>query len=106
MTQSVVIGLFCSDWSDDPVCCDWSTLLIGQIMDKFVTNRHSFVQEVRMVLLTTHFRQFVIGSFVWETITPFICTLIFESFQTIYIHKQLYYSPHERGTLTCEVLLV
>jgi len=27
MTQSVVIGLLCSDWSDAPVCCDWSTLL-------------------------------------------------------------------------------
>jgi len=27
MTQSVVIGLLCSDWSDDPVCCDWFTLL-------------------------------------------------------------------------------
>jgi len=25
--QSFVIGLLCSDWSDDPVCCDWSTLL-------------------------------------------------------------------------------
>jgi len=23
MTQSVVIGLLCSDWSDGPVCCDW-----------------------------------------------------------------------------------
>jgi len=22
-----VIGLLCSDWSDDSVCCDWSTLL-------------------------------------------------------------------------------
>jgi len=27
MTQSVVIGLLCSDWSDGPVCFDWSTLL-------------------------------------------------------------------------------
>jgi len=27
MTQSVVIGLLYSDWSDDPVCLDWSTLL-------------------------------------------------------------------------------
>jgi len=25
MTQSVVIDLL-SDWSDDPACCDWSTL--------------------------------------------------------------------------------
>jgi len=24
MAQSVVIGLLCSDWSDDSVCCDWS----------------------------------------------------------------------------------
>jgi len=27
MTQSVVIGLVRSDWSDDPVCCDWSSPL-------------------------------------------------------------------------------
>jgi len=27
MTQSVVIGLLCSDWSDGPVCFHWSTLL-------------------------------------------------------------------------------
>jgi len=27
MAQSVVISLLCSDWSDPPVCCDWSTLL-------------------------------------------------------------------------------
>jgi len=27
MAQSVVIGLLFSDWSDDSVCCDWSTLL-------------------------------------------------------------------------------
>jgi len=26
-TQSVVIDLLCSDWSDGSVCCDWSTLL-------------------------------------------------------------------------------
>jgi len=27
MAQSVMIGLLYSDWSDGPVCCDWSTLL-------------------------------------------------------------------------------
>jgi len=27
MAQSVVTGQFFSDWSDGPVCCDWSTLL-------------------------------------------------------------------------------
>jgi len=27
MVQSVVIGLICYDWSDGPVCCDWSTLI-------------------------------------------------------------------------------
>jgi len=26
-SQSVVIGLLCSDWSDGSLCCDWSTLL-------------------------------------------------------------------------------
>jgi len=45
MTQSVVIGLLCSDWSDgptccdwsdDPVCCDWTTALIGQIIQSVV----------------------------------------------------------------------
>jgi len=35
MTQSVVIGLLCSDWSDGPVCCDWSTL-IGQMTPSVV----------------------------------------------------------------------
>jgi len=27
MAQSVMIGLPCSDWSDGPVCHDWSTVL-------------------------------------------------------------------------------
>jgi len=38
ITQSVVIGLLCSDWSDDPVCCDRSTLVrhIGQTLNQTI----------------------------------------------------------------------
>jgi len=37
MTQSVVIGLLCSDWSDDPVCCDFVySALIGQMTQSVV----------------------------------------------------------------------
>jgi len=99
MSQSVVIGLLCSDWSNVSVCCDWSTLLqclragqskcCLQALCKFVTKQHRFVQEVRLESLTTRFRQFRIGSFFQDTITPFICTLIFETLQTFYI--QLHY---------------
>jgi len=35
------------------------------------------------------------GSFIWETTAPFTCTLIFETLQTFYIHKRLYYTLHE-----------
>jgi len=50
------------------------------------------MQEVRLDLLTTHFMQFRITSFFWET----KCTLIFETLENCYVHKQLYYILHKR----------
>lgn len=39
---------------------------------KFVTKLHRFATEVSLQLLMTRFRQFRIGSFFWEIITPFV----------------------------------
>jgi len=37
-----------------------------------VSEQCRFIQKVRLETLTTHFRQFRIGSFFEQTITPFI----------------------------------
>jgi len=42
-------------------------------------------------LLTTHFRQFRIGSFLGKQSLHLLSTLSFESLQPFYIHKQLLY---------------
>lgn len=55
---------------------------------KSVSNSHRFALELKQELLTTHFRQ-----------SYLTCTLISETLQTFYIHKQLYYTVYMKGNL-------
>jgi len=52
----------------------------------FVTNLCRFVQEARLKLKMTHFRQFRIGSFFWKTITPFIVHFDLRKQGTVFLH--------------------